>query len=135
MTTPRPAGQTKARILALVRQGQTCTGRLMASLGLSRVAVNFHLKGLVQDGRLMRTGAGPSTRYRVASPGIDHLSRIMAWFGANPGIHRTCEIADATGLHRNATRHALYYLRDNGYIRSVVIDRSTQWRRVMREAA
>jgi DNA-binding Lrp family transcriptional regulator len=58
---------TDARILAhLARAGHARSGEIAAALGLSRQAIHRRLRRLLDAGRVIRSGAGRSTSYRLA---------------------------------------------------------------------
>ena len=60
----------KEKILALVKEKKGLSGvQLSEVLGISRQAVNKHLKPLLQNGSLIKTGVTRGTVYEIATSG------------------------------------------------------------------
>jgi biotin operon repressor len=60
----------KEKILALVKEKKGLSGvQLSEVLGISRQAVNKHLKPLLQKGSLIKTGVTRGTVYEIATSG------------------------------------------------------------------
>lgn len=63
---------TKNKILALIKKRKVLSGTQLAEiLGISRQAVNKHLKNLVLDGGVVKDGVTRGAKYRVATPDSD----------------------------------------------------------------
>ena len=61
---------TKEKILALVKEKKGLSGvQLSVVLGISRQAVNKHLKPLLQNGSLIKTGVTRGAIYKIATAG------------------------------------------------------------------
>ncbi len=80
-----PGDATRARLLALLREGTWTVDDLASRLGLTDNAVRFHLAGLERDGSVAkagvqrRPGAGqPATLYSLTSAGDEAFSRAYA---------------------------------------------------------
>jgi anti-sigma regulatory factor (Ser/Thr protein kinase)/biotin operon repressor len=70
----------KRRILAyLARRRAAGGGALRSHLGISRQALSVHLRGLVEAGRVVRTGAARGTRYMLGgrAPAAAVFSRTL----------------------------------------------------------
>jgi biotin operon repressor len=79
----------KRKILAyLSRRKSASGGELRAHLGLSRQALNIHLRRLVEDGKVIRTGATRGARYAVPgrAPAPAVVSRRLPIRGLDEGL-------------------------------------------------
>ena len=78
----------KRKILAyLSRRASATGGELRMHLGLSRQALNVHLRRLIQDGRIIRSGATRGARYAVPNrmPAPAVVSRRLLTRGLDEG--------------------------------------------------
>ncbi|MBI2296804.1 MAG: DUF4325 domain-containing protein [Betaproteobacteria bacterium] len=78
----------KRKILAwLARRKSASGGELRAHLGLSRQAMSLHVRSLVEDGRIVRTGTTRGARYALArrAPAPAVVSRSLRTRGLDEG--------------------------------------------------
>ena len=68
--------ENRLQILSLLSSGEKCACKLLESLHIGQPALSYHMKILVESGRLVRKGSGPTTVFlkmrkadrRISSP-------------------------------------------------------------------
>jgi len=58
---------TEAIIKYIKRHGSTGSRKLSLHFGISRQALNFHLRALINDGKLIKTGSTKNARYHIST--------------------------------------------------------------------
>jgi anti-sigma regulatory factor (Ser/Thr protein kinase) len=102
----RHGGSTRAAVLELVEQGGSISGPEIADrLGITRQAVNLHLRDLLSEGKIVKTGSTRAARYhpRSAAPEAQVIERELLLAGLD----------EATVYERLAVQLNLSHLPDN----------------------
>ena len=72
--------KTKDRIIEYLKKNKTATGKeLYTLLGISRQALNKHLKNLINHALILKTGSTKSATYTYLSPSRKKITKIFSY--------------------------------------------------------